>query len=389
MIPTLLRISKTSLSRDRVAQVMVFVLPIVFFSIFALVFGGRGSDATEPFEIAVVDEDRSDMSAMLVEALRADEAVSVRDSARAERGSQGPRVPLTRERATQLVREGNVPVAVVLPKGWGATFPNLNDQGLKADVLADVSNPVARHMIVGILQRSAAVVLRGGPAAAANDAPAALVATRVVDLMGDPKAPGRMVAFYAAGIAVMFLLFSCAAAGGSLLEEQENGTLERVLSTRVGMNGLLLAKWIHITLTGVLQVTVMFVWGMLVFKLDLLSHLPGFFAMTVVTAAAASAMGLVLATLSRTRQQLQGFANLVILPMSALGGSMFPRFMMSAEMQNVGLITFNAWALDGYLKVFWRDLPIVSLAPQLGVLVALTLIFLAVARILARRWEAV
>ena len=31
--------------------------------------------------------------------------------------------------------------------------------------------------------------------------------------------------FYAAGIGVMFLLFSCAGAGGTLLEEEETGTL--------------------------------------------------------------------------------------------------------------------------------------------------------------------
>jgi ABC-2 type transport system permease protein len=57
-------------------------------------------------------------------------------------------------------------------------------------------------------------------------------------------------------------------------------------------------------------------------------------------------------------------------------------------MQKVGLVTFNAWALDGYLKVFWRDLPLTSLAPQLGVLAGLTVVFLGAARLLARRWEA-
>jgi ABC-2 type transport system permease protein len=155
------------------------------------------------------------------------------------------------------------------------------------------------------------------------------------------------------------------------------------------MNGLLAAKWLHVTLLGAAQITVMFLWGWAVFQLDLFGHLPGFAIMTALTASAAAGFGLVLATLCRTRQQLGGMATLIILIMSALGGSMFPRFLMSAEMQNVGLITFNAWALDGYLKVFWRDLPIASLAPQVGVLAALTLVFLATARWLARRWEAV
>ena len=73
--------------------------------------------------------------------------------------------------------------------------------------------------------------------------------------------------------------------------------------------------------------------------------------------------------------------------MSALGGSMFPRFLMSESMQKVGLLTFNAWALDGYLKVFWRQAPLWQLWPQVLVLVTLTLAFLTIARMLARRWE--
>ena len=62
-----------------------------------------------------------------------------------------------------------------------------------------------------------------------------------------------------------------------------------------------------------------------------------------------------LATLARTRAQLSGMSTIIILTMSALGGSMFPRFLMSETMQKIGLLTFNAWALDGYLKVFWRN----------------------------------
>jgi ABC-2 type transport system permease protein len=56
-------------------------------------------------------------------------------------------------------------------------------------------------------------------------------------------------------------------------------------------------------------------------------------------------------------------------------------------MQKMGLVTFNAWALDGYLKVFWRNAPIAELWPQVLVLGCLTAVFLAVARRLARRWE--
>ena len=97
--------------------------------------------------------------------------------------------------------------------------------------------------------------------------------------------------------------------------------------------------------------------------------------------------GMVLATLARSRAQLSGFSTILILTMSALGGSMFPRFLMSESMQKFGLLTFNAWALDGYLKVFWRDAAIWALWPQLLVLTGLTAVFLTLARTFARRWE--
>ena len=48
---------------------------------------------------------------------------------------------------------------------------------------------------------------------------------------------------------------------------------------------------------------------------------------------------------------------------------MFPRFLMSETMQKIGLLTFNAWALDGYLKVFWRNAAVWELWPQVLVLV--------------------
>jgi ABC-2 type transport system permease protein len=197
-----------------------------------------------------------------------------------------------------------------------------------------------------------------------------------------------LVSFYAAGVGVMFLLFSVSGAGGALLDEVDSGTLDRLLSTRLGMSGLLIGKWLFLTIMGLLQLTVMFVWGRIAFGLDLFGHLPGFFVMTIVTAAAAAGFGLMLATLARTRAQLSGMSTIIILTMSALGGSMFPRFLMSETMQKLGLLTFNGWALDGYLKVFWRDAPVWQLWPQVMVLCGLAAVFMTLARTFARRWEA-
>jgi ABC-2 type transport system permease protein len=422
---TLIRVGLINLRRDRVAQALTFLLPIVFFSIFASVFG-RQSGGTAKISIAVVDEDHSDFSQRVAAGLAREGSLRVRTTAEAGNGAL-----LTRATAEGMVRNGDLPVAVVIPKGIGEAFATqgFGGGGPPIQLLADVSDPVAPQMVYGLLQKvtmTAApdLMMAGGlkqfeqhagaltpaqrgavdawlpllrsdakasAAAGSSGSSQAIpmgVGVETVDVMRARSERGSLISFYAAGIGVMFLLFSMVGgAGGTLLDEVESGTLERLLSTRIGMTGVLTGKWLLLTLIGFCQICVMFLWAMAAFKLPLLAHVPGFVTMTVVTAAAAAALGLVLASLARTRGQLSGFSTILILTMSALGGSMFPRFLMSDGMQKVGLITFNAWALDGYLKVFWRDAPVRQLWPQVAVLAGLTAVFLVVARLLARRWE--
>jgi ABC-2 type transport system permease protein len=417
---TLIRVGLTNLRRDRVVQALTFLLPIVFFSIFALVFGGRAS-GTARIRVAVVDEDHSDFSRRIAAGLGRESALRIQGTS----GESGD-APLTRAAAEALVKGGDLPVAIVIPAGTGASFGTrgFGGGGPPILLLADVSDPIAPQMVSGLLQKvtmTAApdLLMKGGlqqfeqsagrltadqraavdawlprlreqaerGEGAATAAPVGL-GVETIDVMRTAGDRGSLISFYAAGIGVMFLLFSSVSgAGGTLLDEVESGTLERLLSTNIGMTGVLLGKWLLLSLIGCLQLTVMFLWARVAFQLPLFAHLPGFAVMTTVTAAAAAALGLVLATLARSRGQLSGFSTILILTMSALGGSMFPRFLMSEGMQTVGLLTFNAWALDGYLKVFWRDAPLWQLWPQVTVLVALTAAFLGTARLLARRWE--
>jgi ABC-2 type transport system permease protein len=73
--------------------------------------------------------------------------------------------------------------------------------------------------------------------------------------------------------------------------------------------------------------------------------------------------------------------------MSALGGSMFPKFIMSDAMIRVGYFTFNSWAIEGYQKIFWRDQPVSSLAPEAAVLVTSGVVLFLLARWFSRKWE--
>ncbi len=423
------------LGRDRVALLVTFLLPILFFSIFVWMFSGQGGGGTSRIRLAVADEDGGVASERLLAELAEDSSFRL---LRAD--PDRPDAPLTRDRARALIEDGEVSVALVIPSGFSDRFGDLSgEDGAALELFADTSDPIAPQMTRGVLQglamRSAPDLFLergmdqferfGGPMtakqrevldqwlpqvradAAADATPetkaegdasaearagegfGGVVQVEVIDVLGAEKDRSPVTAFYAAGTAVMFLLFSMTGAGGTLLEEQESGVLERLLGSRLTMTELLLGKWLYLTALGALQIVIMFVWGALVFGLELFTptHLIGFSLMTAVTAAAAAGFGLVLAAACRTRAQLSGISTIIILGMSALGGSMFPRFLMPETMKTLGYLTFNAWALDGYQKVFWFDKGPLELWPQVTVLAALAVAFMASARLLARRWE--
>lgn len=419
MIFHVIRNSALNLRRDRAALVLTFVLPIAFFSIFAGIFGARGDSRTPRIRLIVVDEDRSERSTALVAALRKESALNVMEEVTRK---EGPAIAYDRVSAEAAVKAGRAPVAIIIPKAFGESafaFSSTNRPRLL--LLADSSDPIAPQMVTGLLQKVAMtsdpmtmaeagigevdrwsggltaeqkarlasgldLMRRESAGGKSSEVSGALIEVDVRDVLGQSK-KAPLIAFYAAGTGVMFLLFSASGAGGTLLEESESGTLDRLLSTRVTMTTLLLGKLLFLTMVGVVQLTVMFLWGAAVFGLELFSHLGGFFTVTIATALVASAFGLLLASVCRTRAQLGALSTLVILIISALGGSMFPRFLMPEAVQRFSLIAFNSWALEGYLKVFWREEPIMRLWPEVAVLVGTAIVFMVIARRVARKWE--
>jgi len=425
MILAIVRNGFRSLRRDRGALILSFVLPVAFFSIFAAIFGGMGGSGTPRVSVLVVDEDGSPVSARLVRALLAESSLDASTHPKAKKGEPVP-PDYTAASAETAVKQGDVPAALIIPKGFGAHPIALEPGDARTPIrlLHDSSDPVAAQMVGGILQkvvmtsmpdalakmgmqvferasggltpqqresvesamsRMPASRMPASPNAAAQSG-TGFVALDVRDVVGEKK-QNSMISFYAAGIGVMFLLFTASAAGGTLLDEAESGALDRILSARVSMTTLLAGKMAYSALLASAQLTLMFLWGAAVFHLDLFTHIPGFIVMTAVTSFAVAGFGMLLASLSHTRAQAGAIATLLILTMSAIGGSMFPRFLMPEAMQKAGLITINAWAIDGYTKVFWRDEPLLSLAPQVAVLLGAGLALFLIARRFARRWE--
>ncbi len=400
---TVMKIGLLRLLNNPLELALTFVVPILFFSIFALIFGrGIGRNRGVALEVAVIDEDDSQASEEFQDLLQATEGVKIVPTG----DENDPGAPVSRAAVQELVRLGRIDAAVVIPAGFGEQVSTTEDVA-ELEVLNDSSDPIATTMLSVLLRQTVGAVRGRRQARRArglgdvlqlrlraargevilDDGQTPKVEIREIDVLGERSA-NPTVAMYAAGISVMFLLFSAANFGGSLLEEQEAGTLERLLSSRLSLGGLLFGKWLFLMCIGSLQIFVMLAWAQLVFQVDVSRHLGGVILMSLATVAASASLGLFLAALCRTRAQLQAIGLTTVLVMSALGGSMVPRYLMSDELQRIGQYTFNAWAIDGFVKLLWRDEPASHVLREAGVLAVMAVAIGVLALILARRWQA-
>ncbi len=330
MILTIIQTSWRRLRNNRSELFLTFIVPIVFFSIFAVIFGSRDSSSSTPkIKIAICNESDSKLDSRSVELLSEQGSLRITN----DKNQDASWVLLKRDAGADLVRRGMVSAAIVFS-------PNKENATPKIEVLTDSFDQVSSQVLTAVVQRvvylaqsdlvaaeakSRGAAVRFTDANSATDsavvAPASFNAPingkegvsaasgpsmpeiLSVDLMGGQKT-NPVIAMYAAGIAVMFLLFSATTASGSLLEELENSTLDRLLSSRLTMDQLLLGKWSYLTMIGIAQMILMFSWGALVFKIDLARHWIGFTAMAVVTAGASSSFALLLASLCKSRNAI-------------------------------------------------------------------------------------
>ena len=115
MIRAILRVSWLNLRRDRVALALTFLLPVAFFSVFALVFGGMDRGAARNIEAALVVEEETPG------------AVRMRELLISERGlrlvtARATGETLTRVGALDLIQRGRVDAAIVIPAEFSARF---------------------------------------------------------------------------------------------------------------------------------------------------------------------------------------------------------------------------------------------------------------------------
>lgn len=412
------------------AILLVIFLPgIVMYAVFTKIFegsasGGGGSGIT--FKLGVLDLDDSPASRSLVAAL-ADADVRVR------------RIDPTTMPVDQtpdafagkwVLAKGNADSALIIPQGFFASpvfFMGDSHEGVR--LVYDEASPIQASAIEGLLQMAAGRALFDGlkglvtggfanpiseedapPSSDSADAapttendavaaapegdeqsrkepPAALLRVTKVGAAED-KMPIAAKHLFLAGIVPMFLLFGASGAARGIIDELHSGEIARLMVAPVASGQILIGSLIPAMLVAVLQCYSMYLFAWLVFGVAIWNITAGLFVLTVATAAATTGFGIFLGALCRTAQQVDSIGTIVILAMSAIGGSMVPRFIMPEFMKKLGLFTINGWSYDGFLALI-RGEGLTGIAAPLAVLLVTAAVLMTLGtHLLARRLEA-
>lgn len=202
---------------------------------------------------------------------------------------------------------------------------------------------------------------------------------KMTSLVGDKKENNLGLIQAVAGTAIMMLLFSVSSLGASLLEEKESGTLKKLLYSPINPSSLLYGKMLAGLVLSNVQLVIMFLFAWLVFGLNIAIDIPSLIIMILATAFACTSFGMFLAAIARSRAQVQGLATIIILVMSAIGGSMIPLYIMPEFMQKVAVVSVNYWGIQGFYDIFWRELPITDVLVNAGVLTGFGLVLSTIA----------
>lgn len=371
------------LCRDRLGLGLYVILPIAFLTMFGLAFGGIGAGNDIRIKIGVLDLDHSPQSKALINAV----------GENSERMELEPIKGDDKSVALLSVRSGDYPGAVLVPKGFGASL--LSKTGpLALELYYDSSNPIAPELAQGKLLEGAsrglapALVVRrlddlknmagplterqkalrtmltkasesGQPLQTGNPAASAGVIPIEAISSSSNRQDRSLVTYYTGAIGMMFLMFSASTICGSLLEERENGLTARLSALGIGPWQMILGRFYFASAIGISQFLIMLGWAALIFHVHFfeLAQVIQLLMLVPLAAGAAAGLGLIVSVPCSTRRQQATVSTIIVLLLSALGGSMVPSFMLPEYMQDAGAFVFNWWAIQAFQQVLWYSSP--------------------------------
>lgn len=345
--------------KDKKSMALIVLMPIVLIFVLGLglssIFNTTGV-TIDKFDVAVTDQDNGKYSREFKDILKSKEMRKMMNLKIMSEAS-----------AKDKVKNGQLPVLIVIPKEYSKNI----EAGKKAniEIYSDPGSAIDAKTIESFVKSYTGTV---------SSIEAAVYASNMQ--LKNYKLDGRMILsklvaqtenkssklsesslktkdklsamqYYSAAMLAMYILFVGSLGTSSMLDERDDGTLSRLLTTTASKFEILSGKILGVFFLGIFDVAVLIAFTKLSFNVSWGNSLPGLIVLSLAMIFAACGFSIFLSLIFKTSKSVFLTSAVIIMIMAFIGGSMYPLSQMPAAMQTVSKFMLNNWALRGYLSL--------------------------------------
>jgi ABC-2 type transport system permease protein len=393
------------LLKDRASMIYLFLLPIVFILVLSAALGGLlGEDADSLITLPVVNSDSGgELSQAFLDGLADAGGVQVKLYEQAQAQAQleafeiGRVLTIPAGFTDDVIAGRRVDLRLV-------SHPDA-DETTTESVLRVVSG-VARSMslqaqLIASFEQMGAM-LSGSPQEyqvfsserivtqaesqfeKSKTTPLVAVEQAQPEHLGAQVAEPNAVQQNVPGYTILFVFLTAQATASSIFREKREGSFRRLLAAPVRKASMLAGKMLPNLITGLIQIAVIFTIGVFVLPLIGLERLTlgddplALVLVSLLLALCSTGLGILIAAIARTEAQIGGLSTLALWTMGAVGGCLFPPFLLGGLLDVVGKVVPHYWAIQAYQDLIVRGRGLADVAPEMLALMGFTLVFFVV-----------
>lgn len=390
--------------RDRFVVLYLFVVPMVFILAFSGALGGPADPVSSAVALPVVNLDPgTEETQDLIDALNM---------------AGGLQVELyDQEEAGRLLEDSEIDRLLTIPEDYAANVVAGRPVTLLLESGPDASQTTTqavRAAVEGVAQDMslqtqllAGFEQMGAMQAASDPEQQAFTAERIVaqaesqferartaPLLGVEEAwpehllgereDFSMVEVSVSGFAVLFAFLTAQATAQSIHREKKVRTFRRLLAAPMSKAAMLAGKMIPNLLTSLVQIVVIFGASALLLPLLGLGRLTlgkdplALVLVSLMVAVCSTALGVLIAAIARTENQIGGLSTVALWLMGAVAGSFIPSFLLGDFFNAVGKVVPHYWANQAYNSLIVRGQGLADVGIHLAALLGFSLVFFVV-----------
>jgi len=346
--------------RDKGALILAFILPGFIFAVFAAIFSSA-SGGNLDMRVSLATLSTIEETVEFSENIQNSDLISVSFDAN-----------WTEADITERVRLGQDDVGIVL---LGDVF---DSDDISIRIIEDPSREVAATVLKGQLRQM--LFDQSG-----FDKTEIFQSVSAMGISDAAQVEDPSVTYYIGATAILFLLFSAMQGAAISIDERRSGISDRLMVGPKGAFGMLAGKFVFLTFIGFLQAAIICIVAAVFFKVPVQAHLFPVVIACLGAAVLATGIALLVAALCKTQAQMNTVSTFAVLLLSAIGGSMIPRFMMPLWLQKIGVMTPNFWSIEAFYGILARGQSMLELLPVWGILFGGGLLCLGLAAIVSHK----